>query len=62
MGDQILNYRACGVECRKDWLRMLACDNGLSFVDVQRAAERYGEAEDFGRLIEFCEGGGVRLQ
>jgi len=52
MGDLILNYWACGAECREDWLRMLACDN----------AGRYCEAEDFGRLIEFCEGGGVRLQ
>jgi len=52
MGDLILNYWACGAECREDWLRMLACDN----------AGRYCEAEDFGRLIEFWEGGGVRLQ
>jgi len=62
MGDQILNYRACGAECREDWLRLLACDNGLPLVEVQRAADRFGEAEDFGRLIEFCERGGMTVQ
>lgn len=62
MGDQILNYRACGAECREDWLRMLACNNGLPIEAVQFAAERFGEAEDFGRLIDFCEGGEATLQ
>ena len=62
MGDQILNYRACGAECREDWLRMLACDNGLPFESVRDAAERFGEAEDFGQLIDYCEGGGATLQ
>jgi hypothetical protein len=62
MGDQILNYRACGAECHEDWLRMLACDNGLPLSEVQRAADTYGEVEDFGRLVEFCEGHGERLQ
>ena len=47
MGDVILNYRACGAECREDWLRTLACDNGLPLAEVQRAADRFGEAEDF---------------
>ncbi|WP_310531785.1 hypothetical protein [Novosphingobium sp.] len=62
MDDLTLTYRACGAECREDWLRLLACDNGLPLADVQRAADRYGEAEDFGRLVEFCEGHGERLQ
>jgi hypothetical protein len=62
MGDLTLNYRACGAECREDWLRLLACDNGLPLADVQRAADRYGEAEDFGRLVEYCEGYVERLQ
>ena len=62
MGDLILNYRACGAECREDWLRMLACDNGLPFEAVRDAAELYGEREDFGRLIDYCEGGGSALQ
>lgn len=62
MGDQILNYRACGAECREDWLRMLACDNGLPFESVRDAAERFGEAEDFRRLIDYCEGGRSALQ
>jgi hypothetical protein len=58
MDDEILTYRACGAECREDWLRMLACDNGLPLADVLGVAERFGEAEDFGRLVEFCEGAG----
>lgn len=62
MDDLTLNYWACGAECREDWLRLLACDNGLPLADVQRAADHYGEAEDFGRLVEFCEGLGERLQ
>ena len=47
MGDLILNYRACGAECREDWLRMLANENGLPFGTVQRLAEELGEREDF---------------
>ena len=39
MGDMILNYRACGAECREDWLRMLANENGLPFGTVQRLAD-----------------------
>lgn len=46
MGDQILNYRACGAECREDWLRMLANENGLPFGTVRRLAEELGERED----------------
>ena len=55
MLDLILSYRECGAECREDWLRMLACDNGLPLADVQCAADRLGEREDFDRLIDFCE-------
>ena len=54
MVDLILRYRECGAQCREDWLRMLACDNGLPIAEVQRAANRLGEREDFGRLIDFC--------
>lgn len=57
MGDLILNYRACGAECREDWLRMLANDNGLPLCLVQQAADRFGEAEEFGALVAYCEGG-----
>jgi hypothetical protein len=62
MGDLILNYRACGAECREDWLRMLANENGLPFVTVQRLAEELGEREDFGELVEVCECGGRAVQ
>ncbi|MBS7669583.1 hypothetical protein [Croceicoccus gelatinilyticus] len=58
MGDLILNYRACGAECREDWLRMLANENGLPFGTVQRLAEKLGEREDFGELVNICECGG----
>ena len=60
MSDLILNYRACGAECREDWLRMLANENGLPLCLVQQAAEHFGEAEEFGALIAFCEGGPVQ--
>ena len=56
MGDLILNYRACGAECREDWLRMLANENGLPFGTVQRLAEELGERED-----HVLRGGGVLL-
>ncbi len=56
--DLCLRYRECGAECREDWLRMLACDNGLPLAEVWRAADRFGEREDFRRLIDFCEGVG----
>ena len=55
MFDLTLRYRECGAECREDWLRMLACENGLLLAEVQRAADRFGEREDFGRLVDFCE-------
>ena len=60
MGDLILNYRACGAECREDWLRMLANENGLPFGTVRQAAEHFGEAEEFGALVAYCEGGPVQ--
>ncbi|MBB6124671.1 hypothetical protein [Sphingobium subterraneum] len=62
MDDQILNYRACGAECREDWLRMLANENGLPLVTVQRLAEELGEREDFGELVDICEFGGRVVQ
>ena len=58
MSDLILNYRACGAECREDWLRMLAHDNGLPLVAVQQLADELGEREDFGELVRLCECGG----
>ena len=62
MGDPILIYRACGADCREDWLRMLATENGLPFGAVQRVAEALGEREDFGKLVHFCENGGRAVQ
>lgn len=62
MGDLILNYRACGAECREDWLRMLANENGLPFGTVRRLAEELGECEDFGELVDICERGGRVVQ
>lgn len=55
--DLMLRYRECGSECREDWLRMLACDNELPLAEVLRAAARFGERQDFCRLVEWCEGG-----
>ena len=56
MEDTVLMYRACGAECREDWLRMLANDNGLPLETVMDAADRLGSTEDFGQLVELCEG------
>ena len=55
MTDTLLIYRACGVETREDWLRMLANDNGLPLATVARAAERFGSAGEFTELVAFCE-------
>jgi hypothetical protein len=55
MTDLLLNYRACGAECRDDYLRDLANENGLPLECVQRIAERLGEREDFGALVLICE-------
>ena len=62
MGDLILNYRACGAECREDWLRMLANENGLPLVTVRQLAEELGEREHFGELVDICERGGMAVQ
>ena len=62
MGDLMLNYRACGAECREDWLRMLANENGLPFGAVQRLAEKLGAKQDFGELVHLCESGGRAVQ
>ena len=62
MGDLILNYRTCGAECREDWLRMVANENGLPFGTVGRLAEKLGEREDFGVLVDICEHGGRAVQ
>ena len=55
MTDLLLNYRACGAECRDDYLRGLANENGLPLECVRRIAERLGEREDFGALVLICE-------
>jgi|TARA_R110002012_G_scaffold53056_18_gene136434 hypothetical protein len=62
MGDLMLNYRACGAECREDSLRMLANENGLPFGAVQRLAEKLGERQDFGELVHLCECGERAVQ
>ena len=55
MVDLLLEYRACGAECRDDYLRDLAHDNGLPFACVRRIADCLGEREDFGALVAICE-------
>ncbi|MDP3673613.1 MAG: hypothetical protein Q8R44_00720 [Novosphingobium sp.] len=55
MTDLLLQYRACGAECRDDYLRQVAHDNGLPLACVRRIADRLGEREDFGALILICE-------
>ena len=55
MTDLLLNYRACGAECRDDYLRGVANENGLPLECVRKIAERLGEREDFGELILICE-------
>ena len=62
MTDLLLNYRACGAECRDDYLRDLANENGLPLECVQKIAERLGEREDFGALILICETRRGRVQ
>lgn len=57
MVDLILNYRACGAECREDWLRMRVDENGLPFGTVQRLAAELGEHESFGELVPLCKCG-----
>ncbi|MDE2410709.1 MAG: hypothetical protein KGM18_02930 [Sphingomonadales bacterium] len=55
MADLLLQYRACGAECREDYLRELAHDNGLPLEGVRRLADELGEREDFGALPRMCE-------
>jgi hypothetical protein len=55
MGDLILNFRACGDECREDYLRELANDRGLPFDCVRRLYDRLGECKDFGALPMLCD-------
>ena len=62
MTDLLLNYRACGAECREDYLRGLANDNGLPLDCVRGIADRLGEREDFGALVLICEERGGRAQ
>ena len=62
MCDLQLMYRACGAECRDDYLRELANENGLSIACVRKIADRLGEREDFGALILICETRRGRVQ
>ncbi len=55
MTDLLLQYRACGAECRDDYLRQVAHENGLPLACVRRIADRLGEREDFGALVLICE-------
>lgn len=50
MTDLLLQYRACGAECRDDYLRKVAHENGLPLAYVCQLADRLGEREDFGHL------------
>ena len=61
MTDLLLQYRACGAECRDDYLRSVANENGLPIACVRRIADRLGEREDFGVLILICEERGGRV-
>ena len=62
MTDLLLNYRACGAECRDDYLRDVANENGLPLECVRKLAEQLGEREDFGALILICETRRGRVQ
>ena len=57
MTDLLLQYRACGAECRDDYLRQVAHEYGLPLTCVQRIADRLGDREDFEALIVICEEG-----
>ena len=61
MSDLLLQYRACGAECRDDYLRSVANENGLPLACVRKIADRLGEREDFGALILICEERGGRV-
>ena len=60
MTDLLLQYRACGAECRDDYLRSVANENGLPLDCVRSIADRLGEREDFGALVLICEERGGR--
>ena len=62
MTDLLLLYRSCGVECRDDYLRQVAHENGLPLACVRSIADRLGEREDFGALILICESRRGRVQ
>ena len=62
MTDLLLNYRACGAECRDDYLRDIANENGLPLECVRKIADRLGEREDFGALVLICETRRGRVQ
>jgi hypothetical protein len=55
MVDLLLQYRACGAECRDDYLRQVAHDNGIPLACVRRIADRLGECDDSGALVLICE-------
>ncbi len=55
MADLLLQYRACGAECRDDYLREVANENGLPLDCVRKIADHLGEREDFGALVSICE-------
>ena len=55
MCDLLLMYRACGAECRDDYLRDVANENGLPLDCVRKIADRLGDSEDFGALVLICE-------
>ena len=44
MTDLLLQYRACGAECRDDYLRQVAHENGLPLTCVRRIADRLVDA------------------
>ena len=62
MTDLLLQYRACGAECREDYLRDVANENGLPLACVRKIADRLGEREDFGALVLICEQRRGRVQ
>ena len=62
MTDLLLQYRACGAECRDDYLHSVAHDNGLPLACVLKIADRLGEREDFGALVLICEERRGRVQ
>lgn len=62
MTDLLLQYRACGAECRDDYLRQVAHENGLPLASVREIADHLGEREDFGVLVLICEERWGRVQ